>query len=265
MLKNRKTNQTVKSASFTLRVINNGTISKRGIFIGDSLTQEGGYINQIQNVLSNGNIVSVGTRTETDTPGYTIYHEGRSGWSAYDYTEQASKGTVNNAFWNSSTSSFDFSYYMTTNNFSNIDFVMLNLGTNGYNQTSRTVDAISEMITSIHDYDPNIKIFVSLIPPATNQDGCGQHNGMFSSGNYKYYQLLLIQNYLSNFQDEIENVYVTEAYFNIDIQYDFPRKTVAVSSRNPYEITINDNNVHLNRYGYLKLADVYYNNLLRRL
>lgn len=263
----------ITSKDFDLIVVADSAPTKNVMFIGDSLTEEGTYINEIQNVLSNGSITSIGTRTETTTPGYSnIHHEGRSGWSAYNLTEKASEGTTTNAFWNPTSGEFDFSYYVNTSYpaavgsaFPGVDCVMLNLGTNGTNNVKRTCDAISEMITSIHEYDSSIKIIVSLITPPTTQDGCGQHNGMFNANQWKIYELNLIKAYLKLYQDVSANVYVSEPYFNIDRLYDFPTKTVAVSSRNPLQITINDNDVHPRIYGYLKIADVYYANLLYRL
>ena len=259
----KETNETVKQASFTLVVSDNTIASKKGLFIGDSLTAGGRYIYLITNVLSE-NITSIGTLHST-VESETIYNEGRSGWSASNYVNNASYNDYTNAFYNPSTQKFDFSYYMTTNNFSDLDFVMLNLGTNGQGHIEDTLSAMDEMIESIHDYDSNIKIFVSLITPPSGQDGCGNHNGMFSSDDFKYYELSLIKAYLSKYEDKIDNVYVTEPYFNIDVEYDFPQTTIQVSSRNPATMTINNNNVHLNQYGYEKMGDVYYNNIIGRL
>ena len=261
----KSTGELVTSKSFELVVIEDLNITKKVIFIGDSLTNEGTYINEIQNKLSNGNIISLGTLTDTATSGYNITHEGRAGWSAYNYVEQSEYAGYVNAFWNPNTSSFDFSYYMNTNNFNDIDCVMINLGTNGVNYVDRTCNAIDTMIASIHSYNPNIKIIISLITPPCTQDGCGHHNGMFTSYGWKLLQLELVKKYIEKYDEISTNVYVSEVYFNIDTKNDFPTKIVQVSARNPKEITVQDNNVHPNKYGYLKFADVYYNNLIYRL
>ena len=255
----------VATSSFDLVVIADSAPTKNVIFIGDSLTQEGTYINEIQNVLSNGNIKSVGTRTEVDSGYSGLHHEGRAGWSAYDYVEQSSKNGVTNAFWNSNTSAFDFSNYMSVNGFSDVDCVMLNLGTNGVEHTERTCDAIGEIIASIHAYDSSIKVIVSLITPPATQDGCGNHNGMFDANAYKRNELKLVEKYIELYDGVNSNVYVSEPYFNLDRLHDFATTTIAISSRNPNTMVVQNNNVHPSVYGYLKIADVYYNNLLYRL
>jgi lysophospholipase L1-like esterase len=51
----------------------------------------------------------------------------------------------------------------------------------------------------------------------------------------------------------------------MDTDYDYPTTTVTASSRNPTEITIHSDPLHPNQYGYLKMADVYYQNLVARL
>ena len=88
---------------------------------------------------------------------------------------------------------------------------------------------------------------------------------MFTSYGWKLLQLELVRKYIEKYDEISTNIYVSEVYFNIDTKYDFPTKIIQVSARNPKEITIQDNNVHPNKYGYLKFADVYYNNLIYRL
>ncbi len=258
-------NQVIEKGAFILHISADVSPTKKVIFIGDSLTDAGIYPHEIQFNLSNGNITSVGTRTAT-VSGQDVKHEGRSGWSAVNYVSQASSASgVVNAFWNPSTSKFDFSYYMAQNSFSGIDCVMLNLGTNGVSNIDGNISAINEMITSIHNYDSNIKIIVSLITPPATQDGCGHHTNMFNANEWKHNELALIRAYLENYNGKITNVFVSEPYYNIDRLYDFNTVTIPVSSRNPASFICQNNNVHPSNYGYLKMADVYYANLVARL
>ena len=145
-----------------------------------------------------------------DGYGYGISHtfpydyakgEGRGGWRLTDITcttPLKDGGTyVNSSFpmMNPSTGKFDFSYYMQNQGYTDVDFVIINMGTNdlsGYHYASsvstnpayntvRKVDLNTEylnpesefylgkqykiLIDSIHAYNPNIKIGIN--PPMT--------------------------------------------------------------------------------------------------
>lgn len=67
-----------------------------------------------------------------------------------------------NPFYNTSTEKFDFSYYMTQQGYTDVDYVFINLGTNDLNRSPMTETDImgyyDEMITSIKQYNSNIKI-----------------------------------------------------------------------------------------------------------
>lgn len=257
------TGKAVDEGEFALHVIADSAPQKKVIFIGDSLTDAGVYVKEIQ-TLSNGNIVSIGTRTAT-VNSVTVNHEGRSGWSVTKYTTVDSFNNMANAFWNPLTSKFDFSYYMSQNGFSDIDCVMLNLGTNDVTNIQGNISGLNEMIASIHNYDSNIKIIISLITPPATQDGCGNHTNMFDATAWKHNQLELVKRYILEYQDRDNNVYLSEPYFNIDRLYDFNTVSIPVSSRNPTTFLCQNNNVHPSTYGYLKMADVYYASLLYRL
>ena len=88
----------------------------------------------------------------------------------------------NNPFMNPQTNEFDFTYYMNNNNFDNVDYVIINLGTNDI--TGANLDASAKklsieenlsslkswydiMINSIHKFNPNIKIGIN--PPLTSE------------------------------------------------------------------------------------------------
>ena len=253
--------------SVDLIVLADSTVSgKKVMFIGDSLTDAGIYPAEIQFNLSNGGIESIGTRQDTVTIGndtFTVKHEGRAGWAASDYVRNAStwKTDVDNPFWDGT--EFNFSYYMTQQGFSGVDIVCLNLGTNGVN-SDKTIPALEIMVDSIHDYDPNIIILVSLITPSAGQTGWGYYAGLSSKQAFDISAFALRKAYIENFEGKT-NLDVTEPYFNIDTEYDFTSTEIAASSRNPELMPIQTNNVHPSTYGYLKMADVYYANLLYRL
>lgn len=257
------------SNSITLKVIPDTEVSnKRVVFIGDSLTEAGVYPAEIQYNLSSGGIQSLGARSKTvyiNGEAFTVNHEGRSGWSAYDYvTKYSDDNDYINSFWNPDTAKFDFSYYMSELGYSGVDIVCINLGTNS-ESISITCSAIDEMITSIHKYNSNIKILISLIPAGATQDGYGMRIGMQCSDSHKIAILNLVKEYIKRYDGVINNVDVTEVYFNLDRKLDFNVVEQAASARNPMIVVRQSNNVHPSIYGYLKFADVYYNNILYHL
>lgn len=121
------------------------------------------------------------TLTLLGTCGTTpIKHEGRSGWSAKNYCIDAEKGGVTNAFFNPTTEKFDFSYYMTNQGYSAVDFVVIQLGindlygmdfdfANAQATIEETAGYVIEMIDSILAFNPSQKILLNL-PAAINED-----------------------------------------------------------------------------------------------
>lgn len=104
-------------------------------------------------------------------------HEGRGGWTAEDYVIKEST----NPFYNPTTATFDFAYYMAQQGYGGVDCVFLQLGINDMFSAwtnANVSDAISTyisnmeiMVNSIHDYDANIKVVINLIIPCgTDQD-----------------------------------------------------------------------------------------------
>lgn len=140
------------------------------LIIGDSLTNYNIYPNRAGELATadeNTTINFLGTRGD-DTK-----HEGRGGWSAKIYTTKTQYNSYDNPFLNNG--KFDFSNYMDTNNFSDVDIVIINLGTNDVTYNNILADrnfeldfkAYDEMISSIKAYDANIKIALgSTITPA---------------------------------------------------------------------------------------------------
>lgn len=119
----------------------------------------------------NKTITLLGTRGSGDNK-----NEGRSGWSAYNYCHVASTGGVTNPFYNPSTEDFDFSYYMTNQEYASVDFVVIQLGINDlYNEPLYTAKAridtliadMTTIINSIKTYNADQKIILNLPTPCT--------------------------------------------------------------------------------------------------
>lgn len=190
----------------TLNIKKTSSVSKKelnGLCIGDSIT----HMNYPKNLKEwlrkfgvNVNLIGTLNNVSNDY-GYGFNQslpaekgEGRAGWRLTDFlnkTETVEGEIYNNTlnpFKNPSTNEFDFEYYMTHNNFNDVDldFVIIQLGTNDiggysfqdevqfYNPNYRTEylnpesrfyigSLYGKMIESIHAYNPNIKIAIN--PP----------------------------------------------------------------------------------------------------
>ena len=104
--------------------------SKKYLFLGDSYTASG-YIQKWFYDNNTGNVTLYGTQ---GTAPYL--HEGRSGWSVNDYFS-ASRSGVTNPFYNPTSQTFDFSYYMSNNpSFNDVNVVNILLGRNNGFSTS---------------------------------------------------------------------------------------------------------------------------------
>lgn len=100
-------------------------------------------------------------------------NEGRPGWTAARYfTNDTYEGVVN-PFYNPTSQTFDFGYYMTNQGYNSVDFVVIHLGGNDLFSTplsearakiKATEDSICAMIDSILAWNPNQKIIIQLAP-----------------------------------------------------------------------------------------------------
>ena len=265
-IKDKCTRAILAEKTMTMHIVSEKYYTnKKVLFIGDSRTSAGYYPYEIQNVLSNGGITSLGTETTTPWIGNVqkpINHEGRGAWSAKDYVATTSKNGYTNPFINPSTSKFDFSYYMKQQGYASVDVVFLNLGTNGMDSKNldtsiqANIDAMDEMITSIRKYNSNIPIIVELVTPPATQDGWtyANHGGSVWEMMFNIFRNneMVIEHYTN------KNVYLAPTIFNLDRNNDYGSKTMPLSSRNSKEVERQTNNLHPNDIGYYKMADVFW-------
>ena len=267
-LRDRKTAAVYATQDMTLRIIANTAVAgKNVLFIGDSLTFASIYPAEIQHNLSGGGISSLGVISGTvslNDVSLTVNHEGRNGWASWNYAENESYNGYSNPFYNPDTATFDFAYYMAQQGYSGVDVVCLNLGTNGVGAHISSMNGLNAMIESIHAYDASIPILVSLVPPVSGQDAwsvsANQKTGSAAYMRMRHHDLIAA--YLAAYDGVLDNVAVTAVYLNVDPDNDFPTESVAMSSRNPTQTTRQTDRMHPSKYGYLKMADVYYAHLL---
>lgn len=131
----------------------------------------------------------------------TNRNEGRSGWKASDYFTNKKYNGVTNPFYNPTSQTFDFAYYMTNQGYTAPDFVILQLGINDmYNSYSTdgiiesTYGYIKDMVDSILAYNGNIKVLINL-PTPPNSDKSRHTNTEFLYWNtiIRYNDYALIQ------------------------------------------------------------------------
>lgn len=264
-LYDKKSFKFLTDVTFTLTIIPEAELTgKKVMFIGDSLTSAGVFAAEIQYIMSNGGIESVGTRQTTVTLGgnsYTVNHEGRGGWSASDYTRSGATWPhdIENPFYDESEQEFSFEYYMNTAGVDKPDIVCIGLGTNG---NISGLNDVMLMVQSIHDYDPTIPVLVTLLTPPAFQDGFGYHNNKQNAAEIKDRFLQCNSNYIANYENEVSNLDIVELCFQFDRDHDYGTAMIPASARNPAEMLVQTNNVHPSQYGYLHFADAYYNRLL---
>lgn len=260
----------ITRTSIVVDIINDAALTgKKVLFIGDSLTAAGYYPAEIQYRMSNGGIESVGTLQSTVTiegTSYTVNTEGRSGWSATDYTRSRAgyKTDYPNPFYDELAGEFSFSYYMTTSGVDIPDLVCIGLGTNG-NVTS--LDDVQTMVESIKDYDANIPIIVSLLAPPALQDGVGYRANLQCAAEIKNLFLEVSKDYIERYDEPsaIANTSLACIQLMFDRDHDYSTTQMQVSARNPEKMTVQTNNVHPSIYGYMHFADAYYNAILKKL
>ena len=112
-------------------------------------------------------------------------HEGRGGWTAYNYVNSSESNEKTNPFFNPSTQKFDFEYYMTSQGYDGegVDVVFLQLGINDiFSRNSSNLQAgidlfienMQYIVDDILKYNADIKVVINLIIP------CDQDQNSFS-------------------------------------------------------------------------------------
>lgn len=194
------------------------------LVIGDSTVNEGLETGKMLELAeADGySLTLLGTRGSGDNQ-----HEGRGGWKAEMYCTMAtnSSGSVVNAFYNPTSETFDFAYYMAQQGYNGVDCVFLQLGINDMfgawdNTRERYVNTfigyMQTMVNSIHSYDSNIKIVINLaIPCGDDQDAFVESYSTSTTWNQRknIYEANIA---LLNTFEDMDNVYVSHYNAAID-------------------------------------------------
>lgn len=201
------------------------------LVIGDSTVEQNIMTQKMLDAFTakNKTLTLLGTRGTAPN-----LHEGRSGWSAKQYCTQS----TDNPFYNNG---FDFSHYMTAQEYSAVDFVVLQIGINDlYNvnladsddKIVETMGYVCSMIDSILAWNASQKIIINL-PTPVNPNYTGDY--MYVKRNvfvrYNAQMLLEITKY------NIANVRPSDTFVILDPESDI------------------SDNVHPTTVGYEKMAN----------
>ena len=251
----------VTKATTSLVVTSSGVglgANRRCLFIGDSTTDAGVYTQELLNLQADDvmSINLVGGRGISPN-----VHEGRGGWTISQYYTDSNSPFVFDG-------TFDFSQYMSTKGYSNIDYVGIHLGIN--DMFGHTTDAsvnlaisnrlgeLNAMISSIIAYSDTVKIGLMVtIPPSFNQDAFGKNYGSGQTRwRYKRNNYLWVKEFMNYFKDrEDENIHLVPIHTNLDTQNNMESENVAVNSRNSKVVSRQSNGVHPAPIGYHQMAD----------
>ena len=218
------------------------------IFIGDSLTDNNKYQPELLNLFNNDvmNINLLGSRGSSPN-----LHEGRSGWTSKHYCTTSNFNGKDNAFWNPSISKFDFSYYMTSQDYSKVDYVFIHLGTNCLaNQNTETLSYFKEMVNSIKAFNSDIVVFIGLCPPLSSR------SDNFSLKNKRIKLIKLLLNEFDNRQGE--RILISPLILNFDAYNGFPSQGMSGTRHDNENLKVVTDNTHPLQSEYFKMADTIY-------
>lgn len=226
-------------------------VTKTVMFLGDSIIDQNYYTKSVKELFDKDGmkINLIGTRGKEDNR-----HEGRGGWSAYDYCTKTTQYGISNPFLNNGV--FDFSYYMEENKFDAVDYVFINLGINdlnqvGYNTHDEILSNYDKMIKSIKSFNNDVKIFIGLPTMLFGQD---------TTMTAKNTRLNFIKDLKTKYDNQEENnIFTVPLYINVDPYNDFKFQETKQSFDNPDTKMIVKDTTHMGISGYKKIADITYN------
>ena len=240
--------------------------------IGDSLTNAKQWMPEVMN-LSDNSVAFVGTYSATaqDSDGVskTFQHEGRSGFSAYNYiagspyTFGGATETPHNKFWDGST--FSWSHYKATYSI-NPDAVMVWLGTNGITlDNTANAGYIKDIVDIIRADDPNIPIYVCNTIYRGNQNALGEQTATDgyapNKGAWNYQEKQKVMNLMQILDGLIsgyQNVHLINLALSHDSEYNYGAISTPVNPRAVQTELMPIEATHPQAQGYFQIADIVY-------
>lgn len=215
------------------------------LFMGDSLLNQNYYTDYFVHLFPPEQIQLIGTRGNEGSA-----HEGRGGWSAYDYCNISSKFGFSNPFLNNG--KFDFSYYMQNNGYKNVDYIVINLGINDinlmdHNSPKEISGYFDKIVESIHAYDPHTKIIINtpIMPFATEETAYAKDQ-----------RVEFIKFLNAHYSDT--DIYICPTYLSLNNYDDFKFKLPLVNEDSQDMAMVVTDTTHPNLEGYRNLAESSY-------
>lgn len=288
-LHDKLTNAVVLKKSAVMHIVPNTDYTaspKKVLFIGDSVTAsyKGVMMAEIQYILSDGGIVSIGTQeSAADDLGYegSVQHEGYNSAAAYSYDPKWDYDAVGftrqyitktemdagrvNPFWNPDLDipSFDLGYYMEKNKFTQLDAVCINLGLNSMGAHDQARRGLNELVEKIRDYNKNLPIIISMC----TQLATGPEARTDVVANRIQWKGLQKTSVLEQFDGgKVPGVYISTPYMALDMNRYYKTFEEPRSARDPEKVKVlrrseTDSSAdyyHPIQIGVEMLADAYY-------
>ena len=237
---------------------------KNVIWIGDSFSEDYKMVQNTSDLLVayNKNVNFLGTR---QTSGEIARHDAFSGASVSNYFG-ATISSVVNPFYNPTSKTFDFAYYMSNNYPSTkIDYFVIALGINDITRsnTDAPIDLamtrIQSIIDSVHSFDPTIKILVRTINPQANKNVRWENSyaeNFMRVGRMKFMQEKWNESVIAVF-DNKTNIIVLHDGASLDTRYGLNTETLTPVKYMPEIIEKVTKDTHPNEIGSKQLADVF--------
>lgn len=226
-------------------------MTKRILFIGDSKTDAGVYTQCLLDLFASDSmsIQLLGTRGTDDNR-----HEGRSGWSAKNYVlNDAYRGVIEDSpFYNPTTQSFDFSYYMGRNGYDGVDFVFINLGTNDADDSANFISYYNTMIDGIRSYNPNVIIGIWVPAPFATFGGYSHVDN--DAQTFDMMEAIIAE--FDTPENQANRIFVVPTHMNLNTEYDYPWRDEPYTREKPeHTYRVCTDQIH-EVYGYYKDANV---------
>lgn len=240
------------SKNIDVKIAKNVASNKKILFIGDSITAQGAYIGKLSEMYSDFTFLGTLLTTGVDNEYSGTPCEGRGGWAAYNYCNNASFSGYTNPFYNGG---FDFSYYMQNQGYSDVDVVFINLGTNdpvrGDGTITQMLSCYNQMINSIKSFNSSIKIMLWL-PTAR----AIAYNSLHSELNKALERNEALISEFDNKQNE--NIILIPVNCCVDPYRDYHFTESVASQYNSDVVKITTDSVHPALSGHMKMADLIY-------
>ena len=256
-----------KSTDIVIADVSSGdALTKKSIIIGDSTTDNDFLTYHINSNFNSDvmNLINIGTRGGIDKK-----HEGRAGWTTDMYMGSVANYASPFIF----NSVFNFSQYLTTNGFTDIDYVTINLGINDMfnikndytllNKATRTIGQYNEIISSVKSSNSQTKVLIALtIPPNYNQDAFGvDYNTRQTRNRYKRNNMLWVNELIEAYDNrQSEGIYLLPINASIDTKNNFELTEKQINARNSKTVDFpsEKSGVHPAESGYWQIADIYW-------